>query len=240
MYNSHMSELSEVRIMPPLRLVSNDLLLRPYIREREAQFGNRQIDTFAMWFLLSGLPHSRRSNYLIISHPPVESLAKKYELFEPLLPEVASFFDTDKALRPVKTVTLTNTTGNTPLRVLVTGVGKQIDGVARRFIGSDLGVSNKAMKAAVINSVDGWDPTIELGTKPGIIGPFLPRRALENLHGFYYLEDDLSESTPVDIALSDVESLVVTKAVFEEFMYYYQAIVFNSQEYKHIPMTMDR
>lgn len=189
------------------------------LHQRAKILGDGQLDPNVLWDMFTWLSQLGLK-YLVVSYPEFSSDAEKRAFLEQRIDEISSRLNTAGAIiHPVSTVTLRispNGSGSTYL--LITSVDRKIDSLAKKFIARKLGFSNKTIKRAEINPNDGWDPSYELGIRPGIIGPFLPQKVALKLDGMFYLESQLSPFTPVEVALSVDASLITSKEVFEKML----------------------
>ncbi len=122
----------------------------------------------------------------------------------------------------VRTVTLAvpgivESPGRKPVLVTAATNDPFIDKATKVTIGKDFGLSAKKAKDTSINDPE-FDAPIWLGMSPGIVCPFIPPGLAVPIKGFYYLQRDLPPTTPVEIAISPLESLVMRRGPFERML----------------------
>jgi hypothetical protein len=154
------------------------------------------------------------------------SLRLKRVMFRYIEEEVGNRLETDGPIKPIVTTTL-HIPSDEPKTVAVTSMNRRIDKADRAQIKEDLGplVSNKAMKSAKINPPpEIFDPFQRLGLKPGIIGPFVNISPVEPapLDSWYYLREEDKAKTPVEVALSFCDSLILRGEDFNKLLAAYQ------------------
>lgn len=153
--------------------------------------------------------------HIYLTHEP---LRDKRAYLESVRDEIATIMGTALSPRALITVTLTFATTVGPCRFLLGGVGRRIDNKVKAYVATDaanqlgIDITNKQIKGAVINPADGWNPSVGIGLEPGIIGPLLEEVPDRSVLGYFMLAEDAAEvapETPVEIALSQTESLIL-------------------------------
>lgn len=182
-----------------------------------AAFGNGDYLTAGATQYISWWLNDTQTPHAWLYHRPLD-LTEKEAMFSLARAAIAEKIGSNEPTRPVKTVTLSlPTEGSSSPYVAITSLAQQINNPVRRAVADSLGISPKVVKAARFNPPE-IDAPVTLGLQAGVVGPFLPLAAAERIRAWFYLRGDTSEATPVEIAVSQKDSLIIQRQGFESLI----------------------
>lgn len=185
------------------------------------RIGIKPLKYLDIWLGRTETPH------VWVQHDPM-TLQQKAEMFAEIHDEVTTSLESKGNILPVKTVTLHN--GKSPRFVLaVTTLGSQVDNKMKAAIAANLTeasgvpVATKLVKGGRINPPkEVFDASLMLGLEPGVIGPLVTRSNMDRVTRWYYVDEGQDQKTPVELALSQTDSLIMQKDAFERLLTDYE------------------
>lgn len=185
-----------------------------------------------------------------VSHDPMNLREKEY-MFADIQPQVSATLNTDAPIKPIKTLTI-HFPGQIPAVVAVTGLDEVADRAVRIEIAKDLTqsrggetreeqdkrkVSMTSVKNARVNlQTEDFDISDVFGLKPGAIGPLVEKLS-PKLEAWYYVNKrGVDPSTPVELALSLRDSVIMPKEAFEAFMRDYEREFLTNPTFREIQL----
>ena len=201
---------------------------------RAIMLGQAQISTLAITMMVEAL-EDKQAPHLFLTHSPTDNPVEKAAELEKYSAQIAATLGSAEPLRPVRTVTLGLKTEAALTPVMVTTLGVSVSKETRRAIVTDLNVSSAAAKNATINpELIKWDPALFLAIMPGLVGPFIEPVMKGSVAVWYCLQDGVSETDPVEIAVSFTDSLVVQRRTFEHLLQEYDKAFLGGNFYRRI------
>lgn len=201
---------------------------------RAVMLGQAQISTLAITMMVEVL-EDKQAPHLFLTHSPTDNPAEKAAELERYSAQIAATLGSTEPLRPVRTVTLGLRTEPALTPVMVTTLGVSVSKETRRAIADDLNASSAAAKNATINpELLRWDPALFLAIMPGLVGPFIEPVMKGSVVAWYYIQDGVSETAPVEIAVSFTDSLIMQREAFEEILKEYDQAFLGGNFYRRI------